>query len=227
MAIGQFQSLEEIADYQINNDGRGNTSHLPGDIKYQDTNGDKIINSLDQVPIGYAQGANPYMGYGITGNADWKGISLRFDFAGATMQTYRRQYEAQIPYQSNGSGPWYLLGDVWHQTDAWDNTSPWVAGTYPAIRSTNTSHMNFSKSTFWVTNVNYLRLKNIELGYNLPKSVLTKLGGIANVRIYVNASNLFSIDNVKKFEIDPEISSTSALVYPQAKLVNLGFNVTF
>jgi TonB-linked SusC/RagA family outer membrane protein len=225
--LGQFQSMEEITDYKINNDGQGNRTQLPGDFKFQDTNGDKVINTLDQVPIGYAEGANPYMAFGLNGTAGWKGFSLAFDFAGATMQSYRRQYEGQIPYQSNGSGPWYLLADVWHQADPWDKNSAWVAGTYPAIRSTNTSHINFQKSSFWVTNVTYLRLKNVELGYNLPKSLLTKLGGIANVRIYVNASNLFSLDNMRKLEIDPEVSSSSALVYPQAKLINTGFNITF
>jgi hypothetical protein len=167
------------------------------------------------------------MAFGLNGNAGWKGLSLVFDFAGATMQSYRRQYEGQIPYQSNGSGPWYLLADVWHQADPWDNSSPWVAGTYPAIRSTNTSHINFTKSSFWVTNVTYMRLKNREVGYSLPKSILAKLGGIANIRVYVNGSNLFSLDNMRKFEIDPEVSSSSALVYPQAKLFNTGFNITF
>jgi hypothetical protein len=167
------------------------------------------------------------MSFGLNGNIGWKGVTLSFDFAGATMQSYRRQYEGQIPYQSNGSGPWYLLADVWHQADVYDATSPWVEGTYPAIRKNSTSHINFQKNSFWVTNVNYLRMKNIELGYNLPKAILTKLGGISNLRIYVNASNMFSFDNMRKFEIDPEVSSTSALVYPQPKLVNTGFNLTF
>ncbi len=223
--IGRFQSMEQIADYQVNNDGQGNRSELPGDFMYQDINGDKIINSLDQVPIGYAEGANPYMSYGLNGEAGWKGITLTFDFAGATMQSYRRQYEAQIPFQSNGAGPWYLLADVWHQADPYDNSSPWIAGTYPALRN-NTSHINFQKNSFWVTNVNYLRLKNLELGYNLPKSILSKIK-LSQLRIYINASNVFSFDNMRKLEIDPEVSSSSALVYPQAKLFNVGFNLTF
>jgi TonB-linked SusC/RagA family outer membrane protein len=225
--IGQFQSVNEIADYKINNDGQGNRSQLPGDLMFQDTNGDKVINTLDQVPIGYAEGANPYASFGINGSIGWKGLALVFDFAGGSMQSFRRRYEGQIPYQSNGSGPWYLLADVWHQADPYNNSSPWVAGTYPAIRSTNTSHVNFNKSSFWVTNVRYLRMKNIEIGYNLPKAILNKLGGISKIRIYVNGSNLFSLDNMRKFEMDPEISSNSALVYPQAKLINTGFNITF
>lgn len=224
--IGRFQSVDEIAAYQIDNDGQGNRSELPGDFIYQDTNGDKIINGMDQVPIGYAEGANPYMSYGINGNVGWKGFTLTFDFAGASMQSYRRQYEAQIPYQSNGGGPWYLIADVWHHADVYDATSAWVEGTYPAIRKNSTSHINFQKNSFWVTNVNYMRLKNLELGYNIPKSILSKIK-VSQLRVYVNASNLFSFDNMRKLEIDPEISSTSALIYPQPKLFNTGFNLTF
>lgn len=224
--IGRFQTMDQIADYKINNDGQGNRSELPGDLMFQDTNHDGIINSMDQVPIGYAEGANPYMSYGLNGQVGWKGLTLTFDFAGGSMQSYRRQWEAQIPYQSDGSGPWYLLGDVWHQADVYDNTSPWVAGEYPAVRKNSTSHVNFNKSSFWVTNVRYMRLKNLELGYNLPKSVLSYLK-ISQLRLYVNASNIFSFDNMRKFEIDPEVSSGSALVYPQAKLFNVGFNLTF
>src|SRR5690606_5474992 len=63
--IGQFQSQEEIDTYPINNDTQGNRSQLPGDFKYKDVNGDKIINGLDQRPIGYAQNALPYFNYGV------------------------------------------------------------------------------------------------------------------------------------------------------------------
>lgn len=149
--------MDEIQAYQVDNDAQGNRSELPGDLIFKDVNGDKIINSLDEVPIGYAQNANPYMSYGINGNIGWKGITLTFDFAGATMQTYRRQWEAQIPYQSNGAGPGYLLADVWHHADVYDANSAWIEGTYPAIRKNSTSHINFSKNSFWMTNVNYMR----------------------------------------------------------------------
>jgi len=66
----------------------------------------------------------------------------------------------------------------------------------------------------------------MELGYNLPKNLVKKLG-VSNLRVYVNGTNLFSFDNTKYLQIDPEISSSGGLVYPQQKLINFGFNLTF
>lgn len=69
-------------------------------------------------------------------------------------------------------------------------------------------------------------MKNLELGYSIPKSILSKIR-VSQLRVYINASNLFSLDNMRKLEIDPEINSESALIYPQPKLFNTGFNLTF
>lgn len=222
---GRFRSAEEIADYQINNDGQGNRTLLPGDFKYEDANGDKIINDLDQRPIGYARGAQPYMSFGINGSVAWKGFTLRFDFAGATMQSYQRDWELKYPFQNNGSSPAYMFADRWHQEDPYDRNSKWIPGTYPAIRKDNTTHANYWLNDFWVSNIRYIRLKNLELGYNFSKEMLKRIG-IAGLRIYVNGTNLFTLDNVKQFEIDPEISATNGLVYPQQRLVNFGFNLS-
>ncbi|MGV3502071.1 MAG: hypothetical protein ACO1O1_00065, partial [Adhaeribacter sp.] len=77
----------------------------------------------------------------------------------------------------------------------------------------------------WVTNVRYIRLRNLELGYTIPQSLVSK-AGISKLRIYVTGTNLFSLDNVKDLEIDPEISSNNGLVYPQQQLYTLGFNLS-
>jgi TonB-linked SusC/RagA family outer membrane protein len=222
---GRFESQEEIDNYQINNDGQGNRTELPGDFKYEDVNGDKIINGMDQRPIGYAQGAQPYMSFGINGSVGWNGFTLRFDFAGAAMQSYLRDWELRYPFQNNGSSPAYMFTDRWHREDPYDPNSRWIAGTYPAIRKNNTSHVNYQTNDFWITNVRYIRLRNLELGYNFPKTWL-KRWGINAFRIYVNGTNLFSLDNVKEYEIDPEISSANGLVYPQQRLYNFGFNLS-
>lgn len=222
---GRFESQEEIDNYQINNDGQGNRTALPGDFKYEDVNGDKIINNLDQRPIGYAQGAQPYMSFGINGSVAWQGITLRFDFAGASMQSYLRDWELRYPFQNNGSSPAYMFQDRWHREDPYDPNSRWIAGKYPAIRKDNTTHINYQVNDFWITNVRYIRLRNLELGYNFPKTWL-KRWNISAFRVYVNGTNLFSLDNTKEFEIDPEISSTNGLVYPQQRLYNFGFNLS-
>ncbi|MCF2494391.1 SusC/RagA family TonB-linked outer membrane protein [Dyadobacter chenhuakuii] len=223
---GQFQSQEQIESHLIDNDGQGNRTHLPGDFIYKDVNGDGIINTLDERPIGYAEGANPYLSFALNGSVSYKGFSLFADFAGASLQSFQRAFELKIPYQNNGTSPHFMLEDRWHREDPFDPNSKWIPGTYPAIRKDNSSHVNFRKSDFWITNVRYIRLRNIELGYSFDQKVFKKLGS-SGLRIYVNASNLFSIDNVKKYEIDPEISSGNALVYPQQRLFNAGFSINF
>ncbi|MDO1450387.1 TonB-dependent receptor [Rhodocytophaga aerolata] len=224
--VGRFQSQQEIDEYTINNDEQGNKTQLPGDFKFKDVNGDGLINFLDERPIGYALGANPYMSFGINGSVAWKGFTLLVDFAGANMQSFLRDWELKIPYQNNGTSPAYMLEDRWHREDPFNADSPWVGGTYPAIRKDNASHVNLSRrSDFWITNVRYVRLRNLELGYAIPQKLIGKIG-LEAMRVYVNGTNLFSIDNVKKFEIDPEISSGNGLVYPQQRLLNAGFSVT-
>jgi len=225
--IGQFQSVEEIENYKINNDGKANSTMLPGDLKYRDVNGDGIISGFDQVPLGYATGSNPYMSYALNTNLSYKAFSLSIDFSGGTMQTYSIGNQVRVPFYSDGSAVSYMATDVWHQADPYDNTSAWIPGTYPAIRSNDTGHSNYQNSDFWYINVTYIRLKNCELSYSLPKSILSKLGGIQRVRVYVNGSNLFSLDPLRKFKLDPEISASSALVYPQSRMINTGFNITF
>jgi len=224
--VGQFQSMQQIESHTVDNDGQGNRSQLPGDFIYKDVNGDGIINALDERPIGYAEGANPYLSFALNGSVSYKGFSMFFDFAGASLQSFQRNWELKIPYQNNGTSPHFMLEDRWHREDPFDPNSKWIPGTYPAIRKDNTSHVNFRKSDFWITNVRYIRLRNIELGYTFDQKISKKIG-LSALRIYVNASNLFSIDNVKKYEIDPEISSGNALVYPQQRLFNAGFNLTF
>jgi hypothetical protein len=76
-----------------------------------------------------------------------------------------------------------------------------------------------------VTNVRYIRCRNLELAYNFPEKWIRKVG-LSRFRMFVNASNLFSLDNVKEYEIDPEVASTNGLVYPQQQLFLVGFNLS-
>ena len=98
-------------------------------------------------------------------------------------------------------------------------------GRYPAIRKGEFSYNN-KNSDFWLHNVHYLRIKNLEIGYSLPIK-WTKTVHAQKIRIYANVSNLCSFDNVHQFGIDPEITAAAAVVYPQQRTFLLGFNVTF
>jgi len=107
-----------------------------------------------------------------------------------------------------------------------------LPGRYPANRfNPGTGHSNYSlngqgNSDYWLHNVKYLRARTIELGYSLPASLLSKVK-VRKLRVYANAYNLFSIDNMKQYNLDPEINDDNGLQFPQSKIVNFGMNLTF
>ena len=224
---GQFQSMEQIKNWPVNNDNQGNRTLLPGDLIFKDINGDGIISQLDERPIGYALGANPYMSFGFNTSLSYKGISINTDWAGGTMQSYYRIFELAIPFQAIHNAPEYIFNDRWHRADPFDANSEWIAGKYPAIRRNGSgNHRNYTAhSSFWMTNVNYLRLKNLALSYNVPNKWLGK-AKISGLNLYVTGTNLLSFDNVADFEIDPEITLNTGLVYPMTKLYTFGINLT-
>lgn len=225
-AIGRFESEDQIRSYPIDNgDGQQNRTQLPGDIIYKDVNGDGVINGMDERPIGFPEGRAPMLSYGASLGLQWKNINLNMDFSGGAMQSWNQNFELRNAFHAGGNSPAFLLTDRWHREDPYDPTSKWIPGKYPAVRL-GTSLNNGRNSTYWLRSVRYLRLRNVELGYTLPKQIVSKLN-INRLRFYVSSSNLFSIDNVGDVQIDPEISAAAAVVYPQQKTVLFGFNLTF
>ena len=224
-AVGRFESMDEIKNHPIDNDGQNNRSQLPGDIIYKDVNGDGIINSMDERPIGYPDSWAPMLSFGGNIGLIWKDFDLNMDFAGASMQSWFQNYELRNPFHAGGTSPAYLLEDRWHRADVYDPNSEWIPGKYPAIRR-GTSVNNGRNSDFWQHDVRYLRLKNLEFGYSIPSSMLDKIN-LSKVRVYISASNLLTFDNVSEYQIDPEIQAQAAVVYPQQRTILIGFNLTF
>lgn len=223
--IGQFQSEEEIKNYPVNLDGQGNTTLLPGDLIYKDVNNDGVINGMDERPIGFPEGWAPILSFGGNIGLEWKGIDLNIDFSGGAMQGWRQNYELTNAYHNGGNSPAYLLEDRWHRLDLYDPESEWVPGRYPAIRNGEFAYNN-KNSDFWLHNVHYLRISNLEIGYSLPTWMLKPIHA-QKVRIFMSVSNLCSFDNVHQYGIDPEITAAAAVVYPQQRTFLVGFNVTF
>lgn len=221
---GQFQSQEQIDNHPINNDGKGNRTQRPGDIIYKDLNGDKVIDSRDKRVIGYPSGL-PLVNYGLNINMAWKGFDLYMLWQGAGKYNYYRDWEVQKPAPGDGNSPAFL-SDRWHREDPFDLNSKWIPGKYPSTGSWSPGqNRNYDKgSDFWLHNVNYIRLKNIELGYNFPKSMLKGIGMKA-LRLFVSGTNLLTFDNLDI--VDPEITATNAVAYPQMKTFNVGCKVTF
>lgn len=225
--IGQFQSQEEINNYPVDIDGQGNRTLLPGDLIYEDLNGDGRINGYDEKPIGYNFGKQPSVNFGLSIRMAYKGFDFTSDFSGGSGYSWSQEWETRWAFQNQGALNTIFL-DSWSRQDPSDPNSAWNPGKYPALRYNASYHSNYrggQASSFWMHNVTYLRARTIELGYSLPKPILEKIG-LQKARFYINGYNLFSFDNLSKFGIDPEVNDTNGLQYPQNKFVNVGVNLS-
>lgn len=216
--IGQFQSEEDVLTSPIQ-DGQGNRTLRPGDLKYEDVNNDGIINSLDEVPI--ARSHIPEINYGLNINASWKQFDLNVLFQGAANFNFQyiEQMRGPLPWGRNSLSQFM---DRRHHEDIYDVNSPWVPGKFPA---TNYPPSNGWQSEFWWPDASYLRLKNVELGYTFSRSVLSK-AGLQNIRIFVSGFNLITWTKMRY--IDPEQDpNTYNYLYPLMKNYNIGLNIIF
>jgi hypothetical protein len=224
--IGQFQNWEEIAKYPVDIDGQGNRSMRPGDFIYADLNGDNRINGYDQRPIGYREGETPYLNFALNLAVEWKGIDIIADFTGAAFASFSQNQALREPLFDGGNSPQYMLDNAWRLSDPTDPNSTLIPGKYPMVIDGNRTHSNYWHNDFWLVNVNYLKLKNLEIGYTLPQK-WTKKAGMDKVRFYSLMQNLFSIDNLGEIEIDPELVGNSGVHYPTLQTINFGVNITF
>lgn len=225
--IGQFQSMDEINNYTVNNDGQGNKTMLPGDLIYKDVNGDGLINGYDQRPIGFPRDRNPILNFGFNLSMAYAGFDFKADLSGGSMYSYNQEWEMRNAFQNTGNLLKVFYDDRWQRENPLDLNSAWIPGKFPALRFNDSGHNNNNKqSSFWLTNMSYLRLRTMEFGYTLPKTLVEKVN-IQKARFYVNTYNLFSFDQLKKLGVEPEIMDTNGLQYPQNRLVNIGVNLSF
>ncbi|MDD4514204.1 TonB-dependent receptor [Massilibacteroides sp.] len=223
--IGQFQSFDEILNAPVQ-DGNGNKSLLPGDLQFEDVNNDGIIDDKDNLPIGYS--SSPRMYYGINLYGAYKGFDLTIFFQGAAGHSVFMGGDLMDPFIQQGLGNGLAMWlDRWHREDPTDMNSKWIPGYMPALRPTGYQN-NTQNSTWTLQKADYLRLKTLEIGYTLPKSVLSKLS-IEALRVYVNSFNPLTFTNrtgIMKY-MDPENDNSSLRYYPQMKSFNFGVSLTF
>jgi len=225
--IGQFTSQEQISSYKVNIDGKGNTSLMPGDLIYEDINGDGKIDGNDDRPISYGYGTQPNINFGFTLGAAYKNFDFHADFSGAAGYTWYQNWESRWAFQNNGNLN-TIFTDRWHHQNPLDASSPWVAGKYPPNRyNIGTNHSDYNhNSTFWLHSARYIRARTLELGYTIPSNILSRVK-IQKARFYFNVYNLFSIDNLKQYNVDPEVADDNGLQFPQNKVINFGINLSF
>jgi len=223
---GQFTSQEEINSWPINIDGQGNRTLLPGDLKYRDINGDYVINQLDQRPIGYGLGTQPNINFGLTFGLTYKSFDFNMDFSGGAGYTWFQNFETRWAFQNNGNLN-TIFEDRWHRADTYDLNSTWIPGKYPPNRFNQGGHSsNNRQSSFWGHNVKYLRARTIQFGYTISPTLLSR-AKIQRARVYLNAYNLFTFDNLRPYAVDPEIQDANGLQFPQITNLNAGVNLSF
>ena len=215
---GQFSSMEEIYSSPVLEGLYTKYSYLPGDLKYVDYNEDGIIDEWDKQPI--RRGNMPVVNYGLTVSLGWRGFDLSATFQGAACFNARMESR---PLQFGGS--WDIFMDRWHKADPFDPEGEWIPGRYPSTRLQDPQNYG-QQSTFFYSDCSYLRLKNLEIGYSLPRKCLDFLG-IQDLRIYGNGFNLVTWCSKDLKYIDPENPGGSIERYPIMKNFNFGVNVTF
>jgi TonB-linked SusC/RagA family outer membrane protein len=224
VVMGQFQSYDEILSAPIQ-DGNGNKSLMPGDLRFQDWNNDGIIDGKDDQPIGH--GSTPRMYYGLNLYGEYKGIDLTVFFQGAGGHEVFISGDVMDPFIQQGLGNGFkLFTDRWHREDSSDPSSIWIPGYMPALRPTG-KDLNRSNNTWSMQKATYVRLKTVELGYTLPKNYVQKIG-LNNLRIYFNCLNPLTFTSrtgMMKY-MDPENGNTDLRYYPQMKTFNFGINLT-
>lgn len=186
---------------------------IPGDMKFKDINGDGKINADDRTRLD--KNATPTFNFGSTIDVSYKNWDLSALFQGATGALIRFQTES---------------GDIGNFTkydydNRWSIDKP--SSEFPRLTSRGDAYYsggNFGNNTRYLLSKDYIRLKNVELAYNVPAKLLSK-AKISGLRIYMNGVNLFTIDKHKVF--DPEAEAGGGVYYPLTRVINTGLSLTF
>lgn len=209
-ADGLFQSMEEIAAWPVDQDGLGNATLMPGDIRYLDHDGNGMLTEADKIYVDNL--TYPKLSLGIILGASWKGIRINALFQGAA--DYEQRISDVYSLQSN-SLPRF---QDYHVTDTWSEEN--ADARYPRIKFTTKADNNRLESTFWLKKCNYLRLKTLSLGYSLPQTVLKKCH-LTTADINFTAGNLFTLSSLHN--MDPESLRNYPLQKTYGMSINLGF----
>ena len=209
IAEGFFQSQAEIDASPLQEFGQVKV----GDIKYKDVNGDGLINENDYVAMDYGT-AFPALNYGFNLGMEFKGFGVNAYFQGAANQIKNLRYV---------HGVWGALSDNRNISKEYYNNCFDIVGSdalYPRLSTTDVAN-NMQESTIWYRNVKWLKLRDCEVYYKLPASLLGRVK-VSEAKLFVQGQNLLSFDNIPA--MDAENLNTG---YPVMKAVNMGLSVIF
>ena len=223
VALGLFKSQEEIDNSPVQSFGE----YRVGDIKYQDINGDGVINSQDQIAIGYTN--LPEIMYGFGATAQWKNWDFNVFFQGAARTSFFLSGSSVKSLFSSGNLERSAVNEniynnVWMSTNTPEQNANVL---YPRLSNGSGgagASNNTQTSTWWQRNGSFIRLKNMEIGYTLPKSLTSKTF-IKSFRFYLSGSNLLTFAPFNMW--DPEKGGGEGSGYPLNRVITIGFNANF
>lgn len=223
VALGLFKSQEEIDNSPVQSFGE----YRVGDIKYQDINGDGVINSQDQIAIGYTN--LPEIMYGFGATAQWKNWDFNVFFQGAARTSFFLSGSSVKSLFSSGNLERSAVNEniynnVWMSTNTPEQNANVL---YPRLSNSSGgagASNNTQTSTWWQRNGSFIRLKNMEIGYTLPKSLTSKTF-IKSFRFYLSGSNLLTFAPFNMW--DPEKGGGEGSGYPLNRVITIGFNANF
>jgi len=189
-----------------------------GDLKYKDMNGDGFIDDRDETYIGYSD--IPENSYSLSLGANWKGIGFSVMFQGVDHVSRYYDSDAMFAFVDGGKVKEHHL-DRWNPAESEEYNL--AHAKYPLLHYAENGDHNQRQNSFFLKNGAFIRLKNIELSYTLPSSII-KYAGMSSCRFYINANNLITWDHLDGL-VDPE--SNGSHRYPIMKTVNVGVNVVF
>lgn len=218
VALGLFADAEDIAKSP---DQSPLGSYQPGDIKYKDLNNDGVINANDQMRIGNGDVPTTIYGFGV--NLNWKQFYIGAFFQGVAGADRMLSGDGIIPF-NNSTGPersnLFSIAE-----DRWTEENPNPNAFYPRLSYGNAANKNNAvASSWWVKDIDFIRLKTMDLGYNLPKNALRGIH-LKNARIYLQGVNLFYWSKFRLW--DPELNTNNGTSYPNTRSINLGVQANF
>ena len=217
-----------VDDEEVNNSPTQTFGERPkgGDIKYRDVNQDGVIDKLDMVPIGFP--TMPEITYGFGVSARYKSFDLSTFFQGTARRSFWIDVKATAPFTSyrytSDELPNYILQNQLlkaYADDHWSEENRNLYALWPRLSSTLNAN-NSQTSTWFMRSGAFLRLKQVEFGYTVPKKITGKIH-LDNVRIYANGTNLLNFSQFKIWDIE---LAGNGLSYPIQKVINAGIQVT-
>ena len=217
IAEGLFVDEEEVRNSPIQFGEYG-----AGDVKYRDVNRDGVISELDMVPIGYPK--DPEIVYGFGASYGFKNFDISVFFQGLARESFWIDYGRVSPFFDTSSTDARENNQLakFIADNHWSETNRDIYAVWPRLSDSSIDN-NAKKSTWFMRDGSFLRLKQLEIGYTLPQRIIQK-AGLKNLRVYFTGNNLFCFSKFKEWDVE---QAGDGLKYPLQRIYNIGLNLTF